>query len=258
MEYKTFIDVTERGGEKVSQAQLTRFYQRYIWAGTFCNGKDVLEVACGTGPGLSYLQSVSKTLIAGDYSEEVLAVAREQYGTRISLHQFDACVTPFDERSFDVIILFEAIYYLSDVTRFFAECRRLLRSGGRLLLATANKDLSDFNPSAFSIAYYNPPELQNELNEAGFDSCFLGGSPIDQAGRKNQVIHRLKKFAVRLNLIPKSMNGKRLFKRLVFGNLVTMPKELILNNDEYIAPISIDSDRPDKVHQVIYCVATLR
>ena len=35
-----FISVTERGGETVSQAQLDRFYQRYIWAGKFAQDVD--------------------------------------------------------------------------------------------------------------------------------------------------------------------------------------------------------------------------
>ena len=57
-----FLIVTERGGEAVSQAQLERFHQRYLWAGSLSAGKDVLEMACGTGPGLGYLQGISRSL----------------------------------------------------------------------------------------------------------------------------------------------------------------------------------------------------
>jgi ubiquinone/menaquinone biosynthesis C-methylase UbiE len=117
----SFLDVTERGGERVTRAQLERFYQRYGWAGEYCKGKDVLELACGTGPGLGHLLLVASSLRAGDVSDEVLAVARAHYGDRVRLDRFDASNTPFADASFDVVILFEAIYYLQGAAEFIDE-----------------------------------------------------------------------------------------------------------------------------------------
>ena len=59
-------------GESISQEQLDRAYTRYQWAKEFCREKDVLEAACGVGQGLGLLQSVSRSLIAGDIDEEIL------------------------------------------------------------------------------------------------------------------------------------------------------------------------------------------
>jgi len=250
-----FVDVTERGGEKVSKAQLERFYQRYIWAGTHAQGADVLELACGTGPGLGYLQSLSRSLVAADISEEVLSLARDHYGSRIDFRKLDACNTGLDTASFDVVILFEAIYYLPDVNTLFKEISRLLRPGGIFLLATANKDLLDFNPSPFSYRYYNPPELLDLLTKHGFEPSFWGGSPIPIADFKVRILRCVKRFAARYKLIPDSMNGKRFLKRLVFGPLVSMPLELDPQIASYVAPQPIPSDRPDIHHQVIYCSA---
>lgn len=251
-----FSIVTERGGEPVSRAQLERFHQRYLWAATFCEGRDVLELACGTGPGLGYLRSRSRTLVAGDLSPSVLAVARAHYGDRVRLVELDACATPFDSGSFDVIILFEAIYYLPDVTTFAREVHRLLRPGGVLLLASANKDLPDFNPSPFSTAYLNPPELADLFGRAGFSIRFLGGSPIESSGGlRFAVLRMVKRVAVALHLIPRSMRGKRLLKRIVFGRLVQMPVEFVDDGVEYCPPRPIDAGSPDRRHQVLYCVA---
>jgi SAM-dependent methyltransferase len=258
MSQKNFINVTEVGGERVSQAQMSRFYQRYIWAGSFCKDKNVLEVACGTGPGLGYLASVSNFLTAGDYSPDVLAVAKAHYGDRIQLHEFDAQAIPFADASFDVIILFEALYYLPDPDIFFAECRRLLRPDGVLLLATANRDLFDFNPSPFAVRYYNPPELSSLLAKHGFDTEFFGGSPVDTSSLKSRVLRLAKKIAVSFNLIPGSMRSKRLLKRLVFGRLVLMPHELRVGDARYESPVSIDGRWLDDAHQVLYCVAKFR
>ncbi len=255
MEKKDFLIVTERGGEPVSVAQLERFYQRYIWAGAFCAGKDVLEMACGTGPGLGYLESVSRSLAAGDISTEVVSLAREHYGARVSLQQFDASAAPFPDASFDVVILFEAIYYMPDVSRFFEEARRLLRPSGVLLLATANKDLFDFNPSPFSHRYLNPPELRDILHKHGLGSEFFGGSPVRVNSSKAVLVRALKKAAVSLHLIPRSMKGKRMLKRLFLGQLVTMPSELSVEDAKYDPPTSISAEFPDTIHQVLYCVA---
>lgn len=250
-----FTIVTERGGEPVSKAQIDRFNQRYIWASSYCKGRDVLEMACGTGPGLGYLQRHAKSLVAGDISPPVLALARAHYGDRIDLREFDAARTPFADASMDVVILFEAIYYLPDLDAFAREVRRLLRARGVLLLATANKDLPDFNPSPFSQAYLNPPELRAWLERHGFTCSLFGGSPVPKLGVRAKVLRAIKRFAVSFHLIPDSMRGKRLLKRLVFGKLVTMPLELSAEDAVFVAPVSIEPDSPDTMHQVLYCVA---
>lgn len=235
---------------------MERFHQRYIWAGSIGAGHDVLEMACGTGPGLGHLQAVSKRFAAGDIDESVLDHARRHYGNRVDLRRFDASSTPFPDASFDVVILFEAIYYIPDVEALLREVRRLLRPGGRFLLATANKDLFDFNPSPYSQRYYNPPELKDLLARHCFDAEFYAGSPVGADGPRQQLVRGVKKLAVALRLIPNSMNGKRLLKRLVFGKLVPMPLELAVNDATYQAPVPIPPDQPDTRHQVIYCIAT--
>ena len=255
MKKPDYISVTERGGEAVSRAQLDRFHQRYIWAGKIGIGRDVLEMACGTGPGLGHLQSVSKRFSAGDIDPAVLALARAHYGRRIDLHQFDATQTPFSDQSFDVVILFEAIYYVPDVDALVLEVKRLLRPGGQFLIATANKDLFDFNPSPYSRAYLNPPELRGLFTRHGFESAFFAGSPVPEEGLRQELFRTLKKIAVFFHLIPSSMNGKRLIKRLVFGKLVHMPVELTSDVAIYQEPVPISSDKPDTRHQVLYCIA---
>jgi ubiquinone/menaquinone biosynthesis C-methylase UbiE len=70
-----FVEVTELSGEEVSQEQVLRACVRYGWAQNFCVGKDVLEVACGSGPGLGVLAGAARTLVAGDISDAILSRA---------------------------------------------------------------------------------------------------------------------------------------------------------------------------------------
>ena len=172
-----YVSVTEISGDEVTQEQIDRMCNRYYWAGEYCAGKDVVEVACGTGQGLGYLDGISRSLEAGDYSDEILSIARRHYGDRIILRQFDAQDMPFEDRSKDVIIIFEALYYIPDADRFVKECARVLRPGGKVLVANANKDLFDSNPSPHSHKYYGFVELNDLFARHGFEMTD-GDTPV--------------------------------------------------------------------------------
>ena len=251
-----YLTVTELAGDDVSAEQVQRLCNRYYWAGQYCAGKQVLEVACGTGQGLGYLASLAGCVSAGDYSEKILAIARKHYGGRIALQQFDAQQIPFPEKSMDVIILFEAIYYIPAAEKFADECRRVLKPGGCVLVATANKDLYDFNPSPHSHRYYGVAELHELFGSRGFQVSCYGDTPVTKVSWRQKVLRPIKKVAVSLNLIPGTVNGKKMLKRLVFGKLVPMPAEIKADTAVYVAPVLLPP-RPDIAHKVIYCRAVL-
>jgi len=250
-----YVAVTEIAGATISQEQLQRICNRYIWASTYCENKDVIEVACGSGPGLGLLRDASKSLRAGDYSKEVLAFAKAYYGDSIALQEFDAQKMPFKDASADVILLFEAIYYIPDATKFVAECQRILRPGGYILIATANKDLYDFNPSPMTHKYYGVKEMQQLLAGHVFTSTFFGDTPVSDVSFKQKIFRPLKKIAVSLNLVPKSMLGKQWLKQLVFGELIKMPNEITLDTLKGIKPTLLTDETPDRSHKVIFCAA---
>jgi SAM-dependent methyltransferase len=252
-----FLSVTELSGDEVTQEQVERLCHRYYWAGTYCEAKDVLEAACGTGQGLGYLAKRAKSLSAGDYTADILEIAKEHYGDRIELKQFDAQQLPYADNSMDVIILFEAIYYLPAAEKFVSECRRVLRKGGKVLIATANKDLYDFNPSPYSHNYYGVVELNDLFSKQGFSVECFGNKLVDEASLRQKVLRPVKKWAVELGLVPKTMSGKKLLKKLVFGGLVKMPAEIDEGVIPYVEPTRLPVSEPDRKHKVIYCAATL-
>jgi SAM-dependent methyltransferase len=252
-----YLSVTELPGTYVSQEQIERICNRYYWAGKYCINKDILEVACGAGQGLGYLSKIAKSLNAGDYSEKILEIARGHYGNRITLKQFDAQNIPYKDNSMDVIILFEAIYYLPSVEKFVNECRRVLRDKGKVLIATANKDLYDFNPSPYSYKYYGIVELTELFTKKGFTVEFCGSTPVNTLSWRQKLLRPVKKWAVKFGLVPKTLGGKRIIKRLMFGRLIKMPPETKENMVPFVEPTKLSSSQPDKKHKVIYCVATL-
>src|SRR5437870_5802659 len=197
-----YTDVTELAGDEVSREQVDRVARRYGWALPFCQGRDVLELACGTGPGLGLLLRHARRLVAGDISEAMVARVREHYGERVRVQRMDAQQLPFPDASFDVLIIFEALYYLPDPERFARECSRVLRNGGVVLISNANKDLYDFNPSPYSHHYHGVVELERLFAAYGFECSFWGDTAIGQVSLRQRVMRPVKKAAVQLGLMP--------------------------------------------------------
>jgi len=250
--------VTELSGYKVSREQIQRIYTRYRFALDFSKDKEVLEVACGSGQGLGYLANFAKRVVGVDIDQNLLSIAEKQYQGRknIELYKGDAQSLPFNDNSFDVIILYEAIYYLSQPEIFISEAKRVLRYNGIMLICSANRELPDFNPSPFSYKYFSACELYDLLNTSGFSNItILGDCPIDNKSFKARVLFYLKKTAVNLRLIPKTMKGKEFLKTIFFGKLITIPSEIHDSMAKYAPPVKINYREPDRLHKVIYSLA---
>ncbi len=149
-----FASVTEQPWQGATRMQMSMLRTRYGWAAEYAGGKDVLEVACGAGLGLGWLAKRARCVEAGDIDEENCRIARETYRgeAKIRVERMDASDLPFEDGSFDVALLFEALYYLPDVPRFLTEAGRVLRRGGRLLIATVNSEWRGFHLSPFTPA----------------------------------------------------------------------------------------------------------
>lgn len=253
-----YSTVTEVQGSQLSREQLERMCARYYFAGEYCEAKDVLEVACGAGQGLGYLAAKAKRIVGGDCTPSLVKSAQRYYGERLEVLELDAHELPFANDSFDVIILFEAIYYLHDVHQFLRECRRVLRADGLLLIGSANKDREGFSPSPHSVAYYSAPELNALLTEYNFTVEMRGDCPVQPKGLRGVMIHRLMSLAARLRLMPKTMKGKAILKRIFMGKLVPQPKELRAEMAPYTRPVPIAKDRINHEFKVLFAVGHCR
>lgn len=249
--------VTEISGEEVTREQVERHAHRYYWAMAYCAGKDVLEVGCGNGQGLGYLAPRVRNLRAGDISPQLVARVKAHYQERVQVEVMDALNLPLPDDSVDVVLLFEAIYYLDPAEAFVAECRRVLRPGGTALIVTANKDLYDFNPSLYAKRYFGAVELTQLFEAQGFAVELFGYLPYDRVSLRQRVLRPVKKIAASLRLIPSTMAGKRWLKRIVFGAMTRMPAEIGENMLVYEPPRPVPKDVPDRRHKVLYCAASL-
>lgn len=250
-----FVGVTELAGDPASQEQVDRLFRRYYWAAEYAQNADVLEIACGGGQGLGYLATIAKSIHGGDVSAPVLESARRHYGSRIDLKLFDAEQIPYPDGSFDVLLIFEAIYYVGNVKRFIQEARRTLRPNGYLLIATANKDLFDFAPSLHSVAYYGVRELAAMLGEAGFSTSFFGDTPLAAVSAWQRILRPVKRFATAAGLMPTNKHMKAVVKRFVFGAVRPLPAEIEGGAKVGPPPNQLSAEHADTRHKVIFCAA---
>lgn len=251
--------ITDVPGEPADSTQIERLVERYHWAAGYCADRDVLEVACGSGPGLGLLRSKARRIFACDLSPENLATVRRTYRDHIPLVQADAQSLPFSDGSFDVVVLLEAIYFLPDAEAFMSEARRVLRRGGLCLISAVNKDCPDFNPT-HSLYYrcYGTIELADLFARHGFAPECAGIIPMDSPTLRRRVFKPLKSLAVKAHLIPETMRARRYLKRIVFGKLDPMPTNIVGLPGPRAAPTPWRPDEPDPVHQVILCAGTVR
>jgi ubiquinone/menaquinone biosynthesis C-methylase UbiE len=139
---------------------------RYIFASQFVMGKNVFDIACGSGYGGNYLLSKgAKTVIGGDLSEEAIVQAVEFYKKdNFELILMDATKIPIANNTFDVILSFETIEHIPDYEKYLIECQRVLLNGGIYICSTLNVTVPG---TSMSIYIYHV----NEFNVIQFDEA---------------------------------------------------------------------------------------
>jgi len=102
----------------------TEFVRRYG------DGRDILEVGCGTGLVLRRIQQFAKSAKGVDLSPGMLAKARER---GLDVVEGSATALPFEDHSFDVTCSFKVLAHVPDIRRALSEMVRVTRPGGTVL-----------------------------------------------------------------------------------------------------------------------------
>ncbi|MCZ8380448.1 class I SAM-dependent methyltransferase [Mycobacterium sp. CPCC 205372] len=136
-----------------------------------CADRDVLEAGCGEGYGADLIADVARRVIGLDYDEATVAHVRARY-PRIEMHHGNLAALPLPDASVDVVVNFQVIEHLWDQPQFVAECLRVLRPSGVLLMSTPNRITftpgSDTPVNPFHTRELNADELTELLTGAGF------------------------------------------------------------------------------------------
>lgn len=249
--------ITETPGQKADKEQLERALQRYKFAKKYSEGKDILEIACGSGIGLKYLAGNAKSVIGIDIDEANLAIAKKNtdghnLDSSISVQMMDAHDLKFENNQFDVIFLFEAIYYLKEPKKFISEAQRILKQDGTLIIGSVNKDWESFHPSPLTHQYFSIPDYQSLLKNDFNHLEFYGGFYTNKDSR---FFSFLKNLATRFNLIPGSLKTRAFLKRIFMGKLIELPESIHDKMAKYFEPEQIKEIKANKDYKIIYVVA---
>lgn len=122
---------------------LVLFWRRRLFASDlfFLQGMApgrVLDVGCGNGDFLIAARAFGWSPTGIDFDESAVARANEMPG--VSARAGDLVSCGFESESFDAVVLNNVIEHLPNTAEVFAECRRVLRPGGRLVMMTPNPD----------------------------------------------------------------------------------------------------------------------
>nr|WP_253862108.1 class I SAM-dependent methyltransferase [Prauserella halophila] len=144
----------------------------------YCADAVVLEAGCGEGYGAGLLTEHAAQVIALDYDGAAIGHVARSYPTAHALHA-NLAVLPLIDAGLDVVANLQVLEHLWDQYGFLAECRRVLRPGGRLLVTTPNRLTftpgSDTPLNPYHTRELSPSELDEMLREAGFAVHWLAG-----------------------------------------------------------------------------------
>src|ERR1700693_453526 len=95
-----------------------------------------LDLGCGGGVFTGVLAKAGARAVGADVAEAALDRARSRHPELEFVAVPIDGPLPFEDGAFDLVWSSEVIEHVSDTTRWLSEVRRVLASGGRLLLTT--------------------------------------------------------------------------------------------------------------------------
>jgi 2-polyprenyl-3-methyl-5-hydroxy-6-metoxy-1,4-benzoquinol methylase len=187
--HEALWEAVPEGIEPVDFARRSDFLLSHISA-----GERVLDVGCGEGRFAAELVRAGAEVVGIDVAAEPLRRARVRH-PGLDLRQVPpADGWPLQDACFDVVWAGEVIEHVADTAGWLSELRRVLRSGGLLLLSTPDHGrlrmlgwalaprafAAHFDPRSDHLRFYTRRTLRELLEDFGFHDVAVrraGGLP---------------------------------------------------------------------------------
>jgi SAM-dependent methyltransferase len=98
----------------------------------------LLEVGCGDGSRLAGIRELGWVVEGQEVDARAANQARRRYGLKVHLGRLRALAFP--EAAFDAVVMNHVIEHVHDPVQLLAECHRILKPGGELVMVTPNTE----------------------------------------------------------------------------------------------------------------------
>lgn len=139
-------------------------------------GGKLLDVGCGNGNLFGFLGKCAYELYGIDFSEKMIAEAKEKYSDCAKFFTADAKALPFENNMFDILVCNASFHHYTEPTEVLDEMNRVAKPGAVLLIGDphmpafirgiANALTKFSNEGDFH--YYGAKEMEKLLEAHGF------------------------------------------------------------------------------------------
>lgn len=163
--------------------QLERFQEEQ--AGLFADGSKIVDVGCGGGQiSLLIAERFPNVTVTGvDLSEDQIGRAERRKRTKgldnVSFQVADAQNLPFSDEAFDLVLSVACLKHWADKKKGLTECLRVLKAGGALYVAEADRGCSDEDAVSFARGWRVPSFLKRRGGR--FFRKYVAGQSITQS-----------------------------------------------------------------------------
>lgn len=157
--------------------------------------QDVLEIGCGTGTTALQLAPSTRSLLATDFSADMIAIARDKLALQpvrgLSFSLADADIPAFAQGSYHAVLAFNLLHLVSDLDHTLSLAVQALKPGG--LLITKTPCVKEMNPLIPRLAL----PLMRAMGKAPHVLCFNGDELQSAITRQGMVLVSVERHGTR-------------------------------------------------------------
>jgi 2-polyprenyl-3-methyl-5-hydroxy-6-metoxy-1,4-benzoquinol methylase len=142
----------------------------------------VLEIGCGNGSMTGHLKALGVDILGIDMNERYIKNAKSRFGKENFKLMRGEDLKLMDD-SFDIVLSFDLLEHIPDISKHLKEVRRVLKKDGRYLLQTPNrytsipfsiyKDRSFTKWKEYHPSLQTKTSLKKKFKEIGFNVEFI-------------------------------------------------------------------------------------
>ncbi|QIM15359.1 bifunctional demethylmenaquinone methyltransferase/2-methoxy-6-polyprenyl-1,4-benzoquinol methylase UbiE [Leucobacter insecticola] len=136
-------------------------------------GMRILDLAAGTGTSSAALAAHGAEIVAADFSEGMLAEGRRRHADNplIEFVWADATALPFEDDSFDAATISYGLRNVNDPKKALAEMRRVVKPGGRVVIAEFSTPSSSAVRAPYSFySRHVLPRIAGAINKSAAEA----------------------------------------------------------------------------------------